>query len=561
MGSKGGSDTPYYRYQDELYATQADIARGMYNQYAHYAPNTLYNMASMVDDANSGAYEQRLYDRMRNEAFANSAAANAMERQATERQLAGMGVNPNDPRYAAQLRNVDLGNTARLAGGLNAVAYDAKQQGENMAWSKTHDFYNTLAGMPTTSTASLASAASGYGQMAQQQNQNSAANAAGFGKYGQQTADALFGQSKADGGIIRGLHGRGGIPMAYGGLVPISSGSPYQLPAVGGRSSKVKKPSRTSQVLDALGMYAAPIAARAAGEWVNKTFINPKPEATTPPEKVDFMQANNAAVADAKRTADMQQSLEARLQGGDSAVPRTVDGVNTDAVADAVMQVTPPPTSSVVLPDVMLWPAVAPVAAANGGLIGPRAGQRLAFGGLAGNNYQSVAGDGYGIAPVVARNTGSNYKPPKGMGGWDTFLAPIQGHLADKSFGKFGESGYHSEPERDEVWGKSDTAAPTNALDAVDRLKGLAGPRQRRKDISKGGEIDGPGTETSDDVPVMASDGEYMLNAETVKLVGIDFLDRLNELGLDMRRRDEAAKRGRKMKSGGMVGKRRRSKK
>ncbi|MDO8311503.1 MAG: hypothetical protein Q7T25_06160 [Sideroxyarcus sp.] len=57
----------------------------------------------------------------------------------------------------------------------------------------------------------------------------------------------------------------------------------------------------------------------------------------------------------------------------------------------------------------------------------------------------------------------------------------------------------------------------------------------QRKDIRDGGEIVGPGTETSDDVPLMGSDGEYMLNAESVKMIGKKKLDRLNAAGLARR--------------------------
>lgn len=57
----------------------------------------------------------------------------------------------------------------------------------------------------------------------------------------------------------------------------------------------------------------------------------------------------------------------------------------------------------------------------------------------------------------------------------------------------------------------------------------------RRKDMTGGGEVDGPGTATSDDVPAWLSDGEYVLNAEAVKMVGKDKLDRINDAGLKKR--------------------------
>ena len=53
--------------------------------------------------------------------------------------------------------------------------------------------------------------------------------------------------------------------------------------------------------------------------------------------------------------------------------------------------------------------------------------------------------------------------------------------------------------------------------------------------MEPGGEVDGPGTETSDDIPAWLSDGEYVLNAEAVKMVGKGKLEKINEAGLAKR--------------------------
>ena len=62
------------------------------------------------------------------------------------------------------------------------------------------------------------------------------------------------------------------------------------------------------------------------------------------------------------------------------------------------------------------------------------------------------------------------------------------------------------------------------------------GLRQGRKNLKPGGKVKGPGTETSDDIPAWLSDGEYVLNADAVKMVGKDRLDAINERGLAVRR-------------------------
>ena len=50
-----------------------------------------------------------------------------------------------------------------------------------------------------------------------------------------------------------------------------------------------------------------------------------------------------------------------------------------------------------------------------------------------------------------------------------------------------------------------------------------------------GGDVHGPGTETSDSIPALLSDGEYVLNAEAVKHFGMDRLEKMNQVGLNKR--------------------------
>lgn len=50
-----------------------------------------------------------------------------------------------------------------------------------------------------------------------------------------------------------------------------------------------------------------------------------------------------------------------------------------------------------------------------------------------------------------------------------------------------------------------------------------------------GGKVSGPGTETSDSIPAMLSDGEYVVNADAVKHFGLDRLEKMNQVGLQKR--------------------------
>lgn len=49
--------------------------------------------------------------------------------------------------------------------------------------------------------------------------------------------------------------------------------------------------------------------------------------------------------------------------------------------------------------------------------------------------------------------------------------------------------------------------------------------------LATGGYISGPGTSTSDNIPAMLSNGEYVLNASSVDAIGVDNLNRINAAG------------------------------
>ena len=44
------------------------------------------------------------------------------------------------------------------------------------------------------------------------------------------------------------------------------------------------------------------------------------------------------------------------------------------------------------------------------------------------------------------------------------------------------------------------------------------------KEFTGSGEVDGPGTGTSDSIPAMLSDGEFVFTAKSVKQIGVDKL-------------------------------------
>lgn len=70
----------------------------------------------------------------------------------------------------------------------------------------------------------------------------------------------------------------------------------------------------------------------------------------------------------------------------------------------------------------------------------------------------------------------------------------------------------------------------------VERIEdALGGEIEPGSDGRDGGKVVGPGTETSDSVDAKLSKDEYVLNAETVKQVGVKKLDKMNRKGLQAR--------------------------
>ena len=281
-GGGGGSDQAYYAGQDALASIQANIAQNLYNQYAAYAPNTLYDLATMADYANSGEYEREWADTLSQAARDNAAVANENERAATNRALVSMGVNPADARFVGTTRATELSNAANTAGQMNQARLTAKARADDMGWSRTADFYNMLAGMPTQSSASISSASNIYSNMANQQNQaTNAANSAlrGYGQYGQNIVNGMMASGGSATGQTQQQYARGGYVrrglrprepgFATGGMVKIAGNGPVAMGQINTNFGK-SRPGKIygASTMDALGAIAAPVAATMAGQKI-----------------------------------------------------------------------------------------------------------------------------------------------------------------------------------------------------------------------------------------------------------------------------------------------------
>lgn len=533
----GGSGTPYYANQDKLFGTQADIATNLYNQYAAYSGQPLQGMANMVSDATSGDYTNR----MRGLAGTDAAAAAGMERAATERQMASMGVNPNDPRFSGALRATALGNAANLAAAKNK----ATQYGDDMAWARSQDFYNSLAGMPSQSASMLASSASGYGQMGNAMQQQSNANMAGYGQFGAQIAGGMF---KADGGYIDGpgFAEGGNVAKGYDEYV-----------AAQPQAQVANYNTARSGVTTQGAPFITNARPRDNGSFASKLFARQL--------DIALATADKAGLAPLSGLARVRSGSPLfRADGGYIDEPRfalggSVGGYSMPQLGDWRARPSGFKMDDMSAGDKVMAVA-APIAMHAGAnalgkhVINPlmdKAGAAIgdAVGGLFGGSAATSGANALWGAETAALGSGLAATPTTALATQAIGDTALTSTLAAEAAGAGGASLAAGAGSAGAAGaGLASTAAAALPWVGGAYLLGSAldlwadggpvpheQPRGLRLDMRQGGATPDIGTETSDSIPAWLSKGEYVVNADAVKDVGKDKLEKINEKGLKKR--------------------------
>lgn len=197
----GGGGQVKYDNLERLYDEQAASARLLRNISEQNLPGATQAYVGEVQNVLAPDYANR----QANMAGADMAGANAMERAAVERNLASMGVNPNDPRFAGSMRATQLNNAARMAAGKNISRNEADQFQLNVA----KDAVGTFTGQSNNAATQMGNAASGLGSVYNSQSQQKAmqdqqqSSAIGNAVAGGLMAYSMF----KDGGKVRGIGG------------------------------------------------------------------------------------------------------------------------------------------------------------------------------------------------------------------------------------------------------------------------------------------------------------------------------------------------------------------
>lgn len=480
-GGGGGNSGVYYANQDKLLGVQADIAQNMYNQYASYGPQRLEAMSKMADEAMDGT----LADRARSTAAADAGTALSTSLAAAGRNMERYGTTLNPNALQANTTDVALAGAAQKTGAMNR----AQQWAEGQKWARTSDLYGALQGMPGNATAALGQAASGYGQMAGQQNQVAMANAMGYGQMGGMLGYGLMARDGGyihEGEVIR--RGDDGAPgYAAGGMPKLADWRSYPTTVQTGSDT----PSAAGQVLSGM--------APAAGMFAAKKVLGPYVKQGMSYIGDQIKQGFNGltgtgelSTADhATRVAEMQSQADAELaalrgtSGAESAVTTPLAEqpaiMGTDLTAEGANLAGTVGTDALETGGAMALEGAGEAAAADAAI---------------------TAGTDAALAGTMATEAAM------GPVGWAALAGTALYSLGDNmDWWADGGPVPHEMP-------------PQGGL---------------RRDMRPGGKVQGPGTATSDSIPAWLSNGEYVVNAEGVKEIGKDKLEKANAKGLKKR--------------------------
>ena len=479
-GGNGGQ--AYYANAEKLYGVQADSAQFMLDLGQQYVPGALTDYAEQASKYGTQEY----VDRMTGAAATDAASASTQAQAAMKRDMARYGLNPASGRFG-NAENVSAIEAAKLkAGAVNA----ARTTAEDKAYGASKDFYNNLVGMPSDAASSAGSAASGFASMGASKDDAAAQEAAGWGSAVGMGIGAYSAFAK-DGGAVR---------MAEGGLLPNTRGltrstaapppQPTPMPAQSPQGAALQSMQTVKGAKNTFDAVANPQAV--ADKALGKMSTGAAQAADLTGSAAMQETALNAAGASGAVAAEGSQvgMLAAQNAGLDGAVAATTEalGAGSAAAGEAALATSP---------------ALAGVSAAL-----PWVGAAVALGSM----FGLFADGGEVGAP-------DEFSPEE--------MFKAKANLFQAMFNR----PYHGTPEEDGVMQRF----------AMSQLNGMDpdGAVQNELNMRRGGEVAGPGTKTSDSIPARLSDGEYVVNADSVEVVGTELLDAINNLGLRRRYGDE----------------------
>lgn len=323
----GGGGSVRYDNLEKLYEIQAKQAESLMDQAnKNVYPN--YNLlAEQARDTGSIANQEIAAQRAASDASAASGGA----KKNLEENLASMGVNPSDPRYANTMAGMELQGAAGKA----AAETGARDKARDLGFARLTDVTNAGMGIGSNAVASLNSAGGMASNIANMQNQQSAMNAQGAGNIAALGTRLL---TMKCGGLVRPVKKYAGGGFTGGGITgsmaaiqppppPTAVGTTSKGAAVANGVTSTALASGTNGVGTAIEHVGNAIGqvAPEAGSSVSSFGTGMRlGEAAKP-----AVEAYKTAAADMAKTATTETIKDATLQEGTKAL---AEGVTKEAL-------------------------------------------------------------------------------------------------------------------------------------------------------------------------------------------------------------------------------------
>lgn len=503
----GGGEQVKYDNLEKLYAEQAGSARLLRGLAEANLPQMTTDYVSAVKEFSDPGYAEK----QAGTAAADLISANAMERAATDRSLASMGVNPNDPRFAATKRATEVSGAARLAAGKNVARTDANK----LRLAVTQDAVGTFTGQSNSAASQLNSASSGLSNMlnAQQQQKNMQAQQTSQNVGGAVAGGlALYSMFK-DGGRVRPLekHMLGGATGEHGFVKPTGVPTPPATPAAPAQT-QASPVSQAAGGLRQVSNLAGKSSAQKGAVHMDKWSRAVQPFDPKMAQEIGAQGRGMALGPDQTKAAAEAYEMAAKEATDPSLAQQYADiGANLRAGAGLDQVATSAPvtatevgsTAAGVSGEVAAAASGQGAAGAAGSAAGSAAGAAAAEGlaATAGQGVSSaVAGMASGAGAAGSAATGAVSGVASSAAAAATALPWIGAGIAAGSLlGLFADGG---------------------AVDARD-----------------GAKVEGPGGHTDDVIPALLSDKEHVLNAEAAALLSHEQAEKLNKEGLKLRKK------------------------
>jgi hypothetical protein len=592
-GGDAGGSTPDTRYAnlDKLYGIQSQASQFMLDNALPIVPQVTQNSVAMNDEAQTGL----LGERARNMAGADASQAFGQDLAAVNRNTARFGAEFNPNRMTALGNNAAVAGATNKVNAMNK----ASQWGEDQKWNRNANLYGQVMGMNNGAMNGLSSAGAGLNSMNAQQNQMDAANAKGYGQAGAAFSSALFkadgGYIKAP-----KMAAGGDAWAAYKAANPISigsySGRRRGTSPIKGMLAGAAPQALGAGLKDLLGKNSQIIslgkdgvsAVKNAGQFLNG--------AESIGQAQEFSDAAQASLDAGYTGAEALGMVAQGADYADSAVAAADAAEMADAATAASTASDAGSAASAFSDASALWAADGGyikkpgLKLALGGLAKSSiaSSDKLDSDTLAAmdssSSLQLAKMDDAGKAggknqlETHAKPVGGTPEDPDGFGKYGGDNRHTGGTSVIKYFGNTIFPGLGTalgDVVADAIHPAAEAATRT-AIVTGDDAAGVAGAQmmdpvgaslsgkysseelvkgsvlnglgltwagkfladggQIRKNMKPGGKVSGPGSATSDDIPAWLSDGEYVLNAKAVDLVGKNRLDQINKAGLALRK-------------------------